>query len=423
MEKVNCTHVPLMVCAFVTPHAVQSVNELLSCLDYQNIYLHMNLGPIVCATQVSVCETIIALAGHTVHSAYLGSMFSPFSAIYYSYLYIGIPSTGLSTEHSSPTLVHSPSFTNKKPIGKSTSLGHVVRDSKKIHPNLSQTSLFDSGFGSLNASHNYCHCNASDGCTSPIPSQSQSCPSTPHHSVSNLSPARKHESVKQTRSLGSTPTHSAVCVSPRPLSSKTHREHYPANSSQLPTGNGVCPFCKGVVSKVSELSAVPETEDHNSNNGSRSELSGSAISSQTDICMAELKQKVDSLSEEVDRLKLNNELRALSKGIQSSLGIPESFRGRGKSEGEKAMIKKKPKLGIIDKAFSAEDAVSMHMYDKSEGECMQCLYVFFQMQHGVTTETVLLRSYSPLSSLHTERLECTVVRCRYEYHLKMHNNI
>ena len=231
-----------------------------------------------------------------------------------------------------------------------------------------------------------------------------------------------HESVKKTRSLESTPTHSAVCVSPRPLSSKTHREYYPADSSQLPSGNGVCHVCKGVnvVSRVSELSAVPEAEDRNSHNGSHSELS---ISSQTDLRVAALEQKVDNLSEVVSCLKLNNELKP-PKEIQSCLGIPENFRGRGKSEGQTTMIKKKPpRLGTINKALSAEDVVSMHMYDKSDGECMQCLYVFFQMQHGVTTETELLRSYSPVPSLHTERLECTVVSCRCEYHLTIHNNI
>ena len=322
----------------------------------------MNLVLFVCGTHVSVREAIIAMAGHTMHSAYLGSMFSPFSAMYYSYLYIDIPLTGLSTEHSSPTLVHSPSLANKKTIGKSTSLGHVVHDSKKRHPNLSQTSLFDSGISSLNTSPIFSRCKSSDVCISPIPSKSQSCPSTPHDSISNLSPARMYESVKKTRSFGSTLTQSTVCVSPRPLSSKTHREHYPADGSQLPAGNGVCHFCKGVnvVSRVSELSAVPETEDHNSNNGSHSELS---ISSQTDLRVAALEQKVDiSL---VSRLKLNNE--------------PENFRGRGKSEGQTSMIKKKPRLRTINKALSAEDVVSMHMYDKSDGECMQCLHVFFQM--------------------------------------------
>ena len=44
----------------------------------------------------------------------------------------------------------------------------------------------------------------------------------------------------------------------------------------------------GSGSRASELSAVPETEDHNSNNGSCSELSGNAISSQTDLRVATL---------------------------------------------------------------------------------------------------------------------------------------
>ena len=40
---------------------------------------------------------------------------------------------------------------------------------------------------------------------------------------------------------------------------------------------------------------------------------------------------------------------------------------------------------------------------------MQCLYVLFQMQHGAITETELLGSYTlDVSSLHTERLFCTV---------------
>lgn len=338
---------------------MKSVTESLSCLDYYNVYLHMNLGLFVCGTHVSVCETIIAMAGHNVHGVYFESVFSPFSAICITHVCInlGTPSTGLSTEHSSPTLVlstgsphHSPLPANKKAIGKSTSSGDVIFKSKKRLPNLSQTSLFDSGIGSLNTSHNCCHC------TPPILSKSQSCPSTPQHSVSNLSPARKHESVKQTRSLDSTPTHSAVCISPRPLSSKTHREHYPGDDSQSPAGNGVCQFCKwvNVLSRASELSAVPETEDHNSNNGSCSELhvSGSAISSQTDLRVAVLEEKVDILSEVVSRLELND-LKP-SKGTQ--LCLPENFRSRGKSEGEKTMIKKKPGL---KKAFSAEDTVSL----------------------------------------------------------------
>lgn len=319
----------------------------------------------------------------------------------YIYLYKGAPLTGLSTGRSSPTLVlptgspyHSPSLANKKAIGKSTSSGDVIFKSKKRLPNLSQTSLFDSGIGSLNTSHNGCHCNTGDVCTSPIMSKSQSCPSTPQHFVLNLSPARKHESVKQTRSLDSTPTHSAVCVSPRPLSSRTHREHYPADNSQSLADNGVCQFCKGVnvLSRASGLSAVPETEDHNSHNGSRSELSGSAVSSQTDLRVAVLEEIV---SEVVSHLGLND--LSPSKGVQSRLGIPENFRSRGKSEGEKTMIKKKPGL---KKAFSAEDTVSLCTCTMNT----ECMYVFFQMQSGVTTEAELLRSYSPVSSLHTGRL-------------------
>lgn len=298
--------------------------------------------------------------------------------MYYSYLYKGTPSTGLSTEHSSPTLVpstgspyHSPSLANKKAIGKSTSSGDVIFKSKKRLPNLSQTSLFDSGIGNLNTSHNYCYCNTSDVYTSLTLSKSQSCPSTPQHFVLNLSPARKHESVKQTRSLDSTPTHSAVCVSPRPLSSRTHREHYLADSSQSPVGNGVCQFCKGVnvLSRASELSAVPETEDRNSYNGSHSELSGSAVSSQTDLRVAVLEEV---LSEVVSHLGLND--LSPSKGVQSRLGIPE-FRSRGKSEGEKTMIKKKPGL---KKAFSAEDTVSLCSCTMKLMET-ECMYVFFQM--------------------------------------------
>ena len=54
-----------------------------------------------------------------------------------------------------------------------------------------------------------------------------------------------------------------------------------------------------------------------------------------------------------------------------------------------------------------------HIYTYNES--VYCMHVFFQMQHGVTTEVELLRSHSLLCSLHTERLvrsECRVVRCK-----------
>ena len=43
-----------------------------------------------------------------------------------------------------------------------------------------------------------------------------------------------------------------------------------------------------------------------------------------------------------------------------------------------------------------------------------CIIIFFQIQHGVTTEAELLGNYSSISSLRTERSvlsESTVVRC------------
>lgn len=64
---------------------MKSVNELLSCLDYNNIYVHMNLGLFVWGTHVSVCETIIVMAGHNVHGAYLENVF-PLSAMLYIFV-------------------------------------------------------------------------------------------------------------------------------------------------------------------------------------------------------------------------------------------------------------------------------------------------------------------------------------------------
>ena len=98
-----------------------------------------------------------------------------------------------------------------------------------------------------------------------------------------------------------------------------------------------------------------------------------------------------------------------AKGAQSCLGTSGKFQGR---EGQTAIIKNMPRLGPSKKAFSAGDIVSIyiHMYNEGEEYCMQFLYIFFQMQHGVTTEAELLGSYSSISSLHTERLvvsECS----------------
>ena len=84
-------------------------------------------------------------------------------------------------------------------------------------------------------------------------------------------------------------------------------------------------------------------------NGSCSELSRTSINS-----------RVAALELEVDRLKTEHV----------------------KSEGQTAMIKKRPRLGKINKAFSAGDIVSicMHVYictcNEAEVDCTQCLYVY-----------------------------------------------
>ena len=175
-----------------------------------------------------------------------------------------------------------------------------VPQATMLQSNLSQTSLPDSGIGSLESSYDYNglqHLNDHSMTTSgPFPSRtsgkSVSCPTTPRHSVSSACGGHTHNVMhRQT----STPIHSSMPFTPKPASTKQYQATFPASYSparrkqSCPAETNVCPASCGT--QVSRLTPVPEVED--------------------DTCLS-LTQMFEKLNTKSDHLK--TELKSLSSG-------------------------------------------------------------------------------------------------------------
>ena len=179
---------------------------------------------------------------------------------------------------------------------------------KMLQSNLSQISLPDSGIGSLNSSHDYkelqnLNTSTSEQLPSHTLSKSDSCPTTPQHSVSSGSDTHTH---RQT----STSTH---------LKKSCSAEADVHLGTQLPS-----------------LAPVPEAGEVSPNNE----------------CDSRSRAKSVHLLTEFKSLSLTS----ISTGVPTTQGASLRMPSRVRSA---SLIKRKPKLGKIDKALSTGDTVSV----------------------------------------------------------------
>ena len=190
---------------------------------------------------------------------------------------------------------------------------------KMLQSNVSQISLPDSGIGSLNSSHDYnelqnLNTSTSEQLPSHTLSKSDSCPTAPQRSVSSESDTHMH----------------------RQTSTSTHLKKSCSTEADVILGT-----------QVPSLAPVPEAGDISPNKEWDSRSRAKSVHLLTEF---------KSLS-----------LTSISTGVPTSQGASMKMPSRVRSA---SLIKRKPKLGKINKALSSGDTVSDIIFTTNVYVCL-----------------------------------------------------
>ena len=284
------------------------------------------------------------------------------------FITLGRASTKLTSRYSTPTLVGSnspkvsPTSPRQEHLKKCTSSGQIPVPRPMRSADVSNTSISESGYNSLNASSTEVQLRQllhQDKCLQArsASQKSTSCPPTPQHlsssstsslpppghSSPHLSPSQSHTALAQSKSLGSSPTTSLTEIIQKPKNR--------ANGNMVSHGTST------QVHRHTELPPVPEGSDclqSEQESSSGPCLSGSGERMTTEIC-----EKLARLTERVEDLAARDHPSPKMTSREVQTDSDGRKRGRVCSDTTAMqMIQRKPLLGKTQKAHSEGDMVS-----------------------------------------------------------------